>query len=210
MNPRRKTQIIFALLVSNVFLFQSCATIIRGTSQKIPVTSNPIGAKIIVDGEEIGYAPLELKLKRKKKIQIIRIEKQGYNPLDVIITGKISKSFLENPFLWANSILAVCIGGSIAYEKMKNKYWELPEGIAKGLISVLLWSTLVNCVISAPDFLTGAYFTLSPKELNVTLTKIEENLQCNFILIDAEQFQNIKWIRIKCTDNDKEEIVNID
>ncbi len=33
----------------------------------------------------------------------------------------------------------------------------------------------------------------------------------DFILIDVEKFQNIKWIRIKCADSaGKEEIVNID
>ncbi|NIO49571.1 MAG: PEGA domain-containing protein [Candidatus Aminicenantes bacterium] len=50
-----------ALMVTSVFLFQNCATIISGTSQKIPVTSNPSGAKIIVDGIEVGNAPLNLK-----------------------------------------------------------------------------------------------------------------------------------------------------
>jgi hypothetical protein len=44
----------------------------------------------------------------------------------------------------------------------------------------------------------------------VTLEKIEGKPQPNFILIDEEQFQNIKWIRIKCADSDGEEIVNID
>ena len=39
---------------------------------------------------------------------------------------------------------------------------------------------------------------------------IQRKSQPNFILIDAEQFQNIKWVRIKCADFDKEELVNID
>ena len=89
MTIQRKTKSILALIVSSVFFFQNCATIIRGTSQKIPVTSNPTGAKIIVDGEEMGYAPLNLKLKRKKS-HVIRIEKQGYNPLEIRTTRKTS------------------------------------------------------------------------------------------------------------------------
>ena len=95
---KRKTQIILALLVTTVFLFQNCATFSRGTFQKIPVTSNPLGAKIIVDGEEMGYTPLNLKLKKnlklkRKKSHVIRIEKQGYNPLEIRITRKTSDSF---------------------------------------------------------------------------------------------------------------------
>lgn len=87
---KRKTQIILALLISSVFLFQNCVTLISGTSQKIPVTSSPSGAKIIVDGEETGHAPMVLKLKRKKKSHIIRVEKPGYNPVEIRITQKTS------------------------------------------------------------------------------------------------------------------------
>jgi hypothetical protein len=39
--------------------------LISRPSQKIPVTSQPPGAKIIADGKDIGYAPLGLKLKKK-------------------------------------------------------------------------------------------------------------------------------------------------
>ena len=59
------------------------------------------------------------------------------------------------------------------------------------------------------DFLSGANYKLIPDNLILILTEIEGNAQPNFILIDAEQFQNIKWIRIKCADFDKEEIGNI-
>ena len=86
---KRKTQIFLALLVLNVFLFQSCATIGRGTYQKIPVTSNPSGAKVIVEEEEMGYTPLNLTLKRKKG-HIIRIERQGYNPVVINTTRATS------------------------------------------------------------------------------------------------------------------------
>lgn len=82
---QKKTQIFLALFVLSIFFLQNCATMNRGTRQKIPVTSNPQGAKIIVDGEEMGYAPLNLKLKRKKN-HIMRIEKEGFNPLEIRIT----------------------------------------------------------------------------------------------------------------------------
>ena len=84
-----KKRIVIAILVMNVFLLQNCATISRGSSQKIPVTSNPIGARIIVNGEEVGNTPLNLKLKRKEN-HVIRIEKQGYHPLEIRTTRKTS------------------------------------------------------------------------------------------------------------------------
>ncbi|MQY57129.1 PEGA domain-containing protein, partial [bacterium] len=182
MNPKGKTQIILASLILSALLFQNCATIYKGTSQKIPITSEPSGTMIMVDGNEIGHVPLVLKL-RKNKSHIIRIEKQGYNPYEIKIMKKSSISMLA---ILGNYLLA----GTVGYismvsptENRDNSWWPI--------IGLTLGLTLV-------DFLSGANFTLSPTELHVTLTKLEGKSQPNFILIDAEQFQNIKWIRIKC------------
>jgi len=176
-------------------------TIFRGASQKIPVTSNPIGAKIIVDGEEMGNAPLNLKLKRKKT-HIIRIEKQGYNSLEIGITKKTSAlvwSILTNA-LWGYLISGVgpILGIVVRSDGPASPLYFFVPAIVGWIGAVLL------------DTQSGATRTLSPKNLNVTLTKMGEKPQPNIILIDAEQFQNIKWIRIKCVDDDKEDIVNID
>jgi hypothetical protein len=93
MTVKGKTKIIAAMILITVFLLQNCATIIRGTSQNIPVTSNPIGAKITVNGEELGYTPLNLRLKRKKSC-VIWVEKQGYNLLEIRILRKTSSFYL--------------------------------------------------------------------------------------------------------------------
>jgi hypothetical protein len=200
---QRKTKSILALIVSSVFFFQNCATTIRGTSQKIPVTSSPSGAKITVDGEEMGYAPLNLKLKRKKS-HVIRIEKQGYNPLEIRTTRKTSAglSVFANIF-WGG--LGFCGGFLLAVVISDG---ELPSPVTAPAIiggTILAWGGAITI-----DFLGGANYALSPTELNVTLSKIEGKSQPKIILIDTEHFQNIKWIRIKCTDSGREEIVNLD
>jgi len=204
----RNTQIILALLVSSVFFFQNCATIFRGTSQKIPVTSNPSGAKIIVDGNEAGYAPLELKLKKKKKNQTIRIEKQGYDPFEIGISGETSRSFtLFDGVLGGVVGMVAGVNAAIAF---------LPEDVSAGAgITAILAGWLIGSIIGGTsamllDSNLGGIYNLSPKELNVTLTKIEEKHQANFIVISLERFQNIKWIRIKCADSRGEKIVNLD
>jgi len=198
---QRKTQIILALFISIIFLFQSCATIIRGTSQKIPVTSNPIGAKIIVDGIEIGNTPIELKLK-KNKGHLIRIEKEGYNAFEVIITRKSSSLLSIFGNLYLGSFIGTGLGALLAIPIFETEYDIWIGSIIGGLVG------LVGSI--AVDFISGANYNLTPDNLIVTLTKIEGNTQPNFILMDAEHFQNIKWIRIKCVDNEKEEIINLD
>jgi len=192
----------------------------RGTSQKIPITSNPQGAKIIVNGEEIGYTPLVLKLK-KKKSHIILIEKQDYNPLEIKITQISLPSGHFRAKYWTN-LANICLGLSSGlylgfyFAGFIWPEWEEPntaKAVGATLLGIVVVTAVTTLGISVPKFIdskSGANYTLSPKNLNVTLTKIEGKPQPNFILIDAEQFQNIKWIRIKCVDSDKEEIVNID
>lgn len=202
---KRKTQIFLALLVLNVFLFQSCATIGRGTYQKIPVTSNPSGAKVIVEEEEMGYTPLNLTLKRKKG-HIIRIERQGYNPV-VINTTRATSSSGVMMLVYGNALLSIgtaLLGLYISYplglDESEEQYVMGGIGLIAGLIGPLVI-----------DINSGAYYNLSPQELNVILTKIEGQPQPTFIFITAENFLDIKWIRIKCDDSDREdENVNLD
>ena len=212
----RKTQIILALSLSSVFLFQSCATIISGKSKRIPVTSRPVRARIIVDGEERGYTPLILNLK-KSNSYIVRVETPGYNPLEMRISRKVSNSlplsilgnmvtlglpcmFVAGFFFGDPEVSPPFLGGLLLTKEEREK------ADRRALIGFVL-GTGAGILV---DTLSGANFTLSPKELTVTLSKIEGKPQPNFILIDAEQFQDIKWIRIKCADSDKEEIANIE
>jgi hypothetical protein len=201
---RKAISLFLALSVINV----NCATIIRGTSQEIPVTSNPIGAKIILDGDEMGITPLNLRLKRKRS-HVIQIEKKGFNTFMIKTTSNTSLlSTLGNIIPWgypAGAYLGGYIGLLLIEEDDKFE-----EGLGKlgtgGLIGFLLgWGFAVLV-----DSSTDANYTLFPKELNVTLTKIGKDSKPNIIIIDAEKSQDIKWIRIKCLDNDEGDIINLD
>jgi len=217
---QRKTQIILALSLSSVFLFQSCATIISGKSKRIPVTSRPVRARIIVDGEERGYTPLILNLK-KSNSYIVRVETPGYNPLEMRISRKVSNSLplsiLGN--MVTLGLPCMIVAGFFIHfpptelvPPFSFLYTEEEQEKAnrKTKSAALIGFVLGTGSGILVDTLSGANFTLSPKELTVTLSKIEGKPQPNFILIDAEQFQDIKWIRIRCADSDKEEIANIE
>jgi len=196
---KRKTQIILALIISCVFLFQNCATLIRGTSQKMPVTSSPVGAKIIVDGEEMGFAPLILKLKRKKKSHIIRVEKPGYNPLEIRITRKTPTAGILGNLLLGGSMVSV---GAIGF--FRSDYSNATPS-PLGIVGLIGGGVLLLTAPFIVDIISGADHVLYPKELNVTLKKQEGEPQPDLILLDAEQFQNIKWIRIRCAPSDGED-----
>ena len=64
--------LIFVFLLST-----GCATIIKGTTQAIPVSSDPAGADILVDGMLVGTTPSDVEFKRKRD-HLVVIEKENY------------------------------------------------------------------------------------------------------------------------------------
>jgi len=65
-------------------LSTSCATLISGTTQEVPIASDPTGADVIADGAKVGKTPMTLKLKRKDD-HLVTLEKSQYQPKSVAI-----------------------------------------------------------------------------------------------------------------------------
>jgi hypothetical protein len=119
MIKQRKIQIFLASSITIVFFFQCCTTFISKSSETIPVTSHPPGAKIIVDGKEIGHTPLNLKLRRNKNY-VIRIEKQGYKPYEIRVTKDVSPAVIIISLL-GGAISGACLGAFIGFV---SKYYS--------------------------------------------------------------------------------------
>lgn len=82
-----------------LFISAGCASIIHGTNQRIKIRSSPEGARITVKGMPGGTTPAELSLPRGESYQLIRIEKEGYAPVEITLSREISGWF------WGNFIL---------------------------------------------------------------------------------------------------------
>jgi hypothetical protein len=67
-----------------------CATAVRGYRQEVPISSNPPGAEVLVDGEYVGTTPTTSLLSRKSP-HSVRIQKQGY------VAYETSTGSKENP-----------------------------------------------------------------------------------------------------------------
>ncbi|MBK8003916.1 MAG: PEGA domain-containing protein [Gemmatimonadetes bacterium] len=71
-----------ALAAALLAALPACATIMQSASQEISVSSTPTGAKVLVDGTDMGKTPYVASLKRKDK-HVIRIELAGYQPFEM-------------------------------------------------------------------------------------------------------------------------------
>ena len=209
----KKTRYFLALFVMSVFLFQNCLTMARGTYQGIPVTGSPTGAQILVDGEAVGTVPMNLRLKRKRN-HVIRVEKDGYNPFEIRTTDKAPTPALIWPgIILGNAALSLgtgFLGGLVSVLFRDSDGYVSDEEIFATMGAFAIGTVVGFFVFFFKDLSSGATDTLSPQELNVTLTKIEGEPQPTFIFINAEKFQAVKWIRVKCDDSNEDEIVNLD
>jgi hypothetical protein len=181
-------------ILLSVFFASNCATITRRTTQRIPVTSAPKGATVSVNGSEKGVTPLEVKLVRKKKDQVIRIESPGYNPVEIRLQSKMSGGVYIGNFL-LGLIPATAVTLAIAEGQMEAADDELDHvtgiyGIWGGCI--LAFTGLFTLMDSAGDG-----YELTPKQLIVNLQKAEGPPRVDTILIDAEDFRNVTWIRVR-------------
>lgn len=110
---------IFVLIT--IFIFTSCATIINTTTQDVEIKSVPPFAKISIDGKKFGLTPQVVNIERGSN-HTVRLELDGYEPLETQITKKISAWY------WTNFLNGMIIGGLIDYIN-GSMYSLLPETI---------------------------------------------------------------------------------
>lgn len=77
------------------FLISGCATIVKGTTQGIPVTSEPPGADVLVDGMLVGTTPTDVEMKRKRD-HLVTIKKDGYETKTVPVLKNIGGAVFGN------------------------------------------------------------------------------------------------------------------
>ncbi len=98
----KKLSLIITALVVTLIL-QSCATIMHGSTQEVGISSNPSNAKITINGQKKGNTPVIVDLKRKNT-HMIRIELDGYEAYETVLTRKVSG------WVWGNIFFGGLIG----------------------------------------------------------------------------------------------------
>ena len=79
-----------------------CATIVAGGPDQIPVTTNPPGAYVYVDGHIIGQTPMMVMLDRRRAMADIRIYYPGFQPVQIMRSKDVNGWVFGNIllFIW--------------------------------------------------------------------------------------------------------------
>lgn len=91
------------LVISFGLAVVGCATIMSGRMQQLPVTSNPTGATVTV-GSTKQTTPATFNLDRKAAVYEVVVEKEGYEPVTIVLKKGM------NGWVWGNILLGGIIG----------------------------------------------------------------------------------------------------
>ncbi|GEM_PF-940498 len=184
---RAQSGLVLAAVFAGVGLTAGCGMITTGESpQRIPVTSVPMGARVIVNDVGYGETPLVLELTKRAKGRVIRIESSGYVPVEIRLTKKTTEAtFFPNLFL---GMLPAVVPATV--------YSLTHDG--RGFLAIwVLSAAAFGAIFTAVDSASGAVSEFVPKEITVRLKKADGTPRVDTILVDAKDLQNIRWIRIR-------------
>lgn len=110
-----KNFIVIGVLFGLVSL--NCATLTRGSDQPMQFNSNPMGATILLNGQEMGTTPANFVLKRGTPYSIL-LKRDGYEDVMMNITKefKMKAAVVGNAFSWSLFGLVVDVVTGSAYE----------------------------------------------------------------------------------------------
>ena len=147
-----------------LLLGTSCATVIHGNHQSVPVTSSPAGANILVDCDgdrrDAGLTPAKVTLPRGSETCSLTLTKDGYEPKRVAFERVRSNATIVN--LVPSAYLSI-IGGIIGF------IVTFDRGPVDPFIAVAAGGYLGWRAPNAIDEKTGAAWKQVPEEVIVPL-----------------------------------------
>lgn len=181
----RKPLAFFLTVFLSVLSLQNCITLLGKKTQGVTVTASPAGARVVVDGRFEGVTPLGLRL-AKKPPHVIRIEKEGYRPVEIRL--KKSENWFAVIFpnlIWAPLILPFAINPDIQ-----------SSGEAFQSTAVLILGFAAPPTAIYVDARSAKSDIIEPRHLSVTLEKDAGGGEPVIINIDAKAFRTIYWISV--------------
>ncbi len=173
------------LALMSILLFLNCGTLIRTRTPPIPVTSSLALSTVGVNGKPQAATPVEIRLAKRKRGQVIRIESPGYNPVEIQV-GRI----VTAPNFLAEALLGASIGGTIALCEATSASFD------DFLTHLAIYASAGAAFRVLFELIPSKGHASNPQDLIVALTKADGTPRIDTIIVGPENFLSIKWIRI--------------
>lgn len=122
-------------LVATTLVGSGCGTIIQGTSQEVSVSSNPSGAAISINGQQMGTTPASLNLSRKDR-HTVRLDLSGYQPYEMALSRGVSG------WVWGNIVFGGIPG--LAIDAISGGMYKLTPEQVTGEMRTTMGSSSLN------------------------------------------------------------------
>jgi hypothetical protein len=152
---------ISSLLITGVLALTGCATITRGTSEVLVVSTDPPGAEVQISGGATCTSPCSLKLKRKHDYHL-KIAKAGYEPVETDVRSQIVGAGAAG--MAGNVLLGGLIGVGV------DAYSGATKGLKPNPLSVNLAPLSGS---QAPPSLTTTVLTHSADAMSLAAVSVE-------------------------------------
>jgi hypothetical protein len=181
---------LVAFLCMAAMYCSACGGPAQVLKQDIPVSTNPMGAKIFVDGNETGVTPTTISLERTKD-HIVTLTKENYRQADVTVKRKYKETSLvdainsgvRSGLFHGDVAMGVSSGlGSMSHKEETGEMYTLVPTVIKvdlaptSGVPAASSSTMVSPAASTQPTTTQSQETGSPeldkKELAKDLLKI--------------------------------------
>ena len=93
MNKFYKTGLLFTFIAVASLMFNSCATLFKGSSDDVNFSSDPSGTKVYVNGNLLGTTPVQLQLESKKSYTI-EFKKEGFETKTVMLNNSVGAGWV--------------------------------------------------------------------------------------------------------------------
>jgi hypothetical protein len=121
---------LFALVLA-IAANGGCATIIKGSHQAVPISSEPTSADVLLDGTLVGQTPMSIQMKRKHD-HLVTVQKAGFHPSSVAVVRDVGGA------VWGNIIAGGLIGWGVD-ATTGAQYNLFPVTISLRLDPVSVW-----------------------------------------------------------------------
>lgn len=189
--PSRKAVLPVLALLLAALLGQGCMTLLGRRSQSVTVTASSVGAGVYVDGKFAGVTPLALTV-TKRAPGVIRIEKDGYRPVEIRLKKRKAWILIVLPnLLWAGLGSPALTAVDIQTDR---------DRLFAGFFVALGLAAPVAAMII--DGLSDKSTMLAPRHLDIRLEADTGTGAGPLVLVmDAVSFRGVRWISVR--DGDK-------
>ena len=92
------------LILLSLLPLAGCATIVKGPSKELNVTTNPSGASVVI-GENTRISPTKFLLGHSR-VYVVKITKEGYKPMEVDVERGLSGWVFFNILFGPGAVIA--------------------------------------------------------------------------------------------------------